>query len=220
AEDTVGVHMQVVDSLNLISLNTDSIDFDTTYIGSDSTISFWVENVGQDTLKVYDMPITENAFSVDTATFNLLPGTSQEVKVTFLPPSAGDYSGWIQIVSNDPVNDTMLVWVQGVGEPPVGITDPEGLPTTFGLNPNYPNPFNPATTIKYQLPQSSDVKLVIYNVLGQKVRTLLATRMKAGYHDVVWDGRNDLGAQVASGIYIYRFKAGDFLKVQKMILMK
>ncbi|GAB4343218.1 MAG: hypothetical protein Kow0037_31180 [Calditrichia bacterium] len=74
--------------------------------------------------------------------------------------------------------------------------------------------------IKFQLPQSEQVKLVIYNVLGQAVRTLVNNRMDAGYHHIEWDGRNDLGQAVASGIYIYRFETPNYSKVMKMILMK
>jgi len=103
---------------------------------------------------------------------------------------------------------------------PVGIEEETPVPLSYAISRNYPNPFNPTTTIKYQLPQTSDVKLAIYNVLGQRVRTLVNGRIEAGYHSIEWDGRNEAGAQVASGIYIYRFSADNYLKVQKMILMK
>jgi hypothetical protein len=107
----------------------------------------------------------------------------------------------------------------------VGIADAENLPETFAVKQNYPNPFNPSTTIEYQLPQRSEVKLVVYNTLGQRVRTLLNQSVEAGYHKLVWDGRNDAGQRVASGIYIYRFSASkssgeEFRNVQKMILLK
>ncbi|MFZ0390677.1 MAG: carboxypeptidase regulatory-like domain-containing protein, partial [Calditrichia bacterium] len=101
-----------------------------------------------------------------------------------------------------------------------GMNDPEALPTVFALSQNFPNPFNPTTTIKYQLPQAVDVRLEIYNVLGQKVRTLVNNRMDVGRYEVTWDGQNDLGQKVGSGLYIYRIQAGDFVKTQKMILMK
>lgn len=102
----------------------------------------------------------------------------------------------------------------------VGIAEEGVLPVEYTVSRNYPNPFNPATTIEYQLPQRSDVKLVVYNTLGQRVRTLLNQSVEAGFHKVVWDGRNDAGRQVSSGIYIYRFNAGDFHRTQKMILLK
>ena len=93
-------------------------------------------------------------------------------------------------------------------------------PTTFDIAQNYPNPFNPSTTLKFQLPKASDVRLTIYSILGQKVRTLLNSRLEAGYHEIQWDGRNDRGIQQASGLYIYRFTAGSFSKTLKMTFMK
>ena len=203
-----------------ISLSTNSIVFDTTSIGENTINSFTVENVGQDTLRVYDMLISNAAFSVDTPAFTLLPTETQEVKVTFSPTEQGLYSGIIRVISNDPVNDTLYVAVRGYGETITGMKDRFGLPSSYGISSNYPNPFNPTTTIRYQLPQQSDVKLYIYNVLGQKVKTLVEGSIEAGYHSVVWDGRNDMGIQLASGIYIYRFSADDYFKVQKMILIK
>ena len=102
----------------------------------------------------------------------------------------------------------------------VGIGGIDQMPTTFAIDQNFPNPFNPTTTMNYQLPQASDVRITIYNVLGQKVRTLLNTRMDAGYHNVVWDGLNDNGARMASGLYMYKFEAGTYVQVQKMLMMK
>ena len=102
-----------------------------------------------------------------------------------------------------------------------GIDDVElGIPQEYAIYQNYPNPFNPTTTIKYDLKQTGDVSLKIYNILGQEVRTLVNTRQEAGYKSVVWDGLNNYGARVASGVYIYRIEAGEFVKAKKMILMK
>ncbi len=125
---------------------------------------------------------------------------------------------YVVFLTNDPMAE--VVNIEVVRDLITGIGGQEQLPTTFAVSQNYPNPFNPTTTIKYQLPKASDVNLVIYNVLGQKVRTLLNKKIDAGYHEMVWDGLNDIGAQVATGIYIYRFEAGDFKQVKKMILMK
>ena len=94
------------------------------------------------------------------------------------------------------------------------------MPKEFALYQNYPNPFNPTTTIRYDVKQATEVKLVIYNMLGQEVRTLVNNRQDAGYKTVVWDGLNNRGSRVASGIYIYRLQAGDFVQARKMILMK
>jgi len=102
----------------------------------------------------------------------------------------------------------------------VVLEKPIKLPNDYALEHNYPNPFNPETTIKYALPKSSKVKMVIYNILGQKVRTLIDRDVKAGWHKVIWDGRNDHGVRVASGLYIYRIKAGNFTAQHKMVLLK
>ena len=94
------------------------------------------------------------------------------------------------------------------------------LPDTFSIAQNYPNPFNPETTIPYALPQSVHVNLVIYNVLGQQIRTLVNEIKPAGYHRVVWDNKDDFGKSVSSGIYLYRIVAGDFVERKKMLLLK
>jgi len=104
-----------------------------------------------------------------------------------------------------------------------GITalrDPNAIPTVFSLDQNYPNPFNPSTTINYALPKESNVKITIYNVLGQPVRTLVNERQAASYQSVVWDGKNDKGMTVSSGTYIYIITAGDFVQTKKMNLLK
>jgi thermitase len=93
-------------------------------------------------------------------------------------------------------------------------------PASYALLPNYPNPFNPTTSIKYELPKTAKVTLKIYDVLGREVRTLVNEEQKAGYHHVVWDSRNDNGMTVSTGIYTYRFIAGEYTKTQKMILLK
>jgi flagellar hook assembly protein FlgD len=142
------------------------------------------------------------------------------VEVTFSPDQVGDFSAFLQIVSNDPTTDTLSVAVSGVGEMTTSSSVEEGLPREFSVSPNFPNPFNPTTTIKYDLPASAPVELVVYSLLGGKVRTLISREMEAGYHQVDWDGKNDAGVPVTSGVYLYRFTAGDYLMIRKMILLK
>jgi len=101
------------------------------------------------------------------------------------------------------------------------VDDQKLAPTVYALDQNYPNPFNPTTNIRYQLPKTSTVTLVIYNMLGQPVRTLLnGQQQEANYYTVVWDGTNDLGQAVSSGMYIYRIQAGDFVATKKMMFLK
>ena len=96
------------------------------------------------------------------------------------------------------------------------------LPDAFALSKNFPNPFNPTTTIQYAIPADGAgyVELVIYNINGQKVRTLVDETKDAGFYSVVWDGRNDTGESVSSGLYLYRIVSGSFIKIEKMTFMK
>ena len=95
------------------------------------------------------------------------------------------------------------------------------LPAAYGLQANYPNPFNPKTTIRYQLPEAADVKLEIYSASGQRVRTLVDERRSAGRYAVQWDAFDDDGRPQASGLYFYRLQAGsEFRQIRKMLLLK
>ncbi len=94
------------------------------------------------------------------------------------------------------------------------------MPMEIALRQNYPNPFNPVTTINFQLVESTPVELVIYNVLGQKVATLLSREMPAGYHHIQWDGRDEFGRSMASGVYFYSLKTEGFFDQKKMLLLQ
>ena len=98
--------------------------------------------------------------------------------------------------------------------------DFSGIPETFTLLQNYPNPFNPETNIDYELPLESEVKVAIYNLRGQRVRTLLDAQQYPGRYAVSWDGKSDNGLSVATGIYLVRMQAGKFVSVRKMLLAK
>ncbi|MDZ7268027.1 MAG: Ig-like domain-containing protein [candidate division KSB1 bacterium] len=94
-------------------------------------------------------------------------------------------------------------------------------PVSFALRQNYPNPFNPSTTIQYQLPHPGQVRLTIFNTLGQVVTRLVNRRQEAGFHTVMWHGRNHAGEPVPSGIYYYRLEVeGGFVETKKMVLAK
>ena len=84
----------------------------------------------------------------------------------------------------------------------------------------FPNPFNPMTTISFNLSENGHAKLVIYNLTGQKIRTLADDRMTAGRHTVIWDGRNDTGNSVAAGVYLTRLTTGGYVETCKMVLVK
>jgi uncharacterized protein YjiK len=107
---------------------------------------------------------------------------------------------------------------------PISVTIHKALPTAFNLQPNYPNPFNPSTTIGFEIPPTAtelvDTKLVIYNTLGQLTKMLYQDKLNAGSYEVQWDGTNDLGNNVPSGIYFVVFRADGFFQTRKLILLK
>jgi len=102
----------------------------------------------------------------------------------------------------------------------VVVTDKSLLPDAFSLSQNYSNPFNSETVIEYTLPENCHVELTIYNILGQKVKTLVNEYQSAGYKIVQWNSRDDQGYEVASGIYFYKIEAGRYVNVKKMMVLK
>lgn len=165
------------------------------------------------------------------AVINYLPASpgAPGIGVDTNPPNANrgmyytDTDGWVNFTFGN------LMLTAYFTSPLVGVEEPlgNGLPLTFDLKPNYPNPFNPSTTLRYQLAAAGQVDLEIFNSLGQRVRRLVGEHAKAGFYEAQWDGRDDNGKGVASGVYIYRLRVsqiadhrGDFLRAGKMLLLK
>lgn len=99
-------------------------------------------------------------------------------------------------------------------------SNPTAMPTKFALHQNSPNPFNPTTKIAYDMPAAGDVKISVFNVLGQHVSDLVDGYNEAGSYEVIWDGKDQAGEQVASGVYFYRIKTEQFSETKKMLLLK
>ncbi|MBN2010054.1 T9SS type A sorting domain-containing protein [candidate division KSB1 bacterium] len=104
----------------------------------------------------------------------------------------------------------------------IGIDDNSATtPIEFSLSQNYPNPFNPNTTIKFAIPEAGKVKLIVYNMMGQQVRELITDKLSAGFYHVNWDGMNDRGSRVSTGMYLYRIQVDNkFVQTKKMMLLK
>ncbi|MFQ5632077.1 MAG: FlgD immunoglobulin-like domain containing protein [bacterium] len=100
------------------------------------------------------------------------------------------------------------------------ISDEIEIPQDFALEQNFPNPFNPETSIRFRIPANSEVVLKIYNALGQEIRTLMEQKLEAGYHSMVWDGRDALGNTVPSGTYFYKLQTATFSQVKRMSLVR
>lgn len=131
-------------------------------------------------------------------------------------------SGNVDSYANVSANDFYeAVETTGLNQIVTSVNDAlANLPEQFELSQNYPNPFNPSTTIQYNLPENSAVTLKIFNILGHEIRTLAKQTQTKGSHAIVWDGRNDNGSRVSSGVYMFRIEAGSFIQTKKMIFVK
>ena len=98
--------------------------------------------------------------------------------------------------------------------------DSQGIPDEFALHDNYPNPFNPSTQIRFDLPKITNASLTIYNMLGQRVKTFYMQNTPAGYQSITWNGTSDLDVPLAAGVYLYQLQTEEFVKTKKMILLK
>jgi hypothetical protein len=163
---------------------------------------------------------------------NLSAGTGPIANLVFEVTDPSVTSVTLEAVQlKEPDHDLMFVYANQVGEgtTDVSVDTPEfervtvsfaagsgsNLPTSFAIKQNYPNPFNPATNISFDVPKASHVELSIYNVLGQKVASLVDQNMDPGTHTVSWDASNN-----SSGVYYYRILAGTFSATKKMVLLK
>ncbi len=161
-----------------------------------------------------------NAFTLPSATGGTAPLT-----YTLSPelPAGLSFDASTRTISGTPQSEGSPVYIYTVTDA-LGASVTMQLqtrPAAFALATNYPNPFNPATTIQYALPQPADVQLTVYNVVGQVVRTLVAEHQAAGRYLVAWDATNDNGQSLSAGVYFYRLQAGgEFHAVRKMLLLK
>lgn len=157
-------------------------------------------------------------------------GWEEQLKLTPSDAKAGDTFGWSvrfsgpYAVIGAPAIETGAsggaVYIYDLSTV-VSVREPlSGVPETFGLEQNYPNPFNPNTVIRYQLPSSSQVELTIYNAVGQRIKTLVSEKQAVGSYQIEWDGTDEKGTSVASGVYLYRLQAGEFVQSKKMTLTR
>ena len=175
-----------------------------------------MQNNAHDRFRVYLLNNTIGWMSVSTPSFCVPGGGQRLVSVNF------EVAGLIPAIyharlslANSVIDTVATIPVTLVIEgSPAGDSPPE-LPSEFALYQNYPNPFNPTTEISFDLPLSTTVELSIYNTLGQRVATLLDQPLSAGRHLALWDA-----AHAASGVYLYRIRAGNFIATQKMILLR
>ena len=201
---------------NLFTINSDSIDFRIVTIGDSSLAELNLYNPKDSAVTINECLINNNSFSVlNELPISIPSKDSVTLNVMFKPDVEGYYQEKLNVRS---VNDTMLICKQVylIGSTTfVSVEDRVNRPLQFLLSQNFPNPFNPITTIKYSITEMSKVSLTIYNLLGEKVATLVNEEKVAGNYSVEFNA-----ASLPSGVYFYRLQAGDFISTKKMILMK
>ena len=197
-----------------------SITFDTTAAGSSNLKLLTIYNIGNATLTISNISSTESVFSTNLTSYDIQPGDSQMVQVAFTPTEPIIYTSNLFVISNDSEMDTLIVPVSGVGIMLARIELDAQLPHILVLYPNYPNPFNPVTTLRYDLPENAMINITIYDMLGRQVKTLINQTQDAGYRSVIWDATNDYGKPVSAGLYLYQIQAGEYIQTKKMVLLK
>lgn len=200
------------------TVTPDSLWFGSAAVGDTLTDSLAVHNTGTADLVISSATSSNPHFSIFPASGTISPDSTAQFYIQFSASTPGSQQGFLIFHHNSPSSPDS-VFVQADVITSIGGKERE-IPQAFAVAPNYPNPFNPSTTIRYQVPQSGEVRLVIYNLTGQPVRTLLNTRVEAGLHTQLWDGRDDQGEQVSSGVYIYRLTANGYTSSRRMVLIR
>jgi len=205
--DTVIINKDnITDTYNLQWAESKSVDLDSIHYLVYAKIGVYpVEEIYDTT--VTTLPLTYQEFLENV--FEETPGNGVTVKFSV---SATDGKDTVKVSGDDRV-----VYVNRYE---YLSTESEGIPTVFALHENYPNPFNPTTTLRFDLPEVSDITLTIYNMLGQKVRTFNMNDTPAGFHSIKWNAINDYGDPVGAGVYLYQLRANQYLETRKMVLLK
>jgi len=162
-----------------------------------------------------DVPFTVSGGGVGDSQFNIELLVGQEVLGTFkvLLTSAGRNGGTSSFLSKaSAAAEESESLMQGEAQ--------ASIPAGFALSPNYPNPFNPTTRIAYSIPTAQFVSLKVYDLLGRHIRVLISGDVRAGSHTVSWNGTDDGGRAVPSGVYIYRLTTQNFVSTKKMIVVR
>ncbi|MCB5267672.1 MAG: C25 family cysteine peptidase [Candidatus Cloacimonetes bacterium] len=203
---------------------TSSIDFEEVHVNTTVSQNLVLRNLGTEELNgLLSLPEEFVLSSMgqdlpDDYYYTVEPNSSKIFTITF---NAGDpvpaIESEINITSNDPDLPTLSIPITVT---PAVANDDNLNPLVTALKGNFPNPFNPTTTIRFSMKEAGAVKVMVYNLKGQLVKNLVDTELSSGNHQIVWDGRDDRGSSVASGIYLYRMESSNFTATNKMMLMK
>lgn len=176
-------------------------------------------------------PVFENQLSWSNNSMTIAFHTNRggaDFDIWTVPASGGTptpLTGFADTHDYDPAysNNGRLVafaGVTGISAAKRGPSNLDGAPSQFSLSQNYPNPFNPETVIRFELSEPGDLTIRVFNALGEEVRTLVSGYYQAGEYTVLWDGRDENGQAVSSGIYLYQLRAADIVEVRKMVVVR
>ncbi|MCC6866523.1 MAG: endonuclease [Ignavibacteria bacterium] len=192
-----------------------NVNFDT-LSNSGDTVSYFVSlcNFGNTNLVINSVTSNNPVFTVESFPNTIIPNQFGYIKVKFTPNANNTaYNGELNVINSD---STIKIALNGLCGVVNGITPvSEEIPTSFKLKQNYPNPFNPSTNIEFAIPQSSFIKLSVYDVVGREVSVLVNENLKPGIYKTDWNAEN-----YPSGIYFYRLFTNDFSQTKRMILLK
>ncbi len=178
------------------------------------------ESTGSDV--IYEFKSNSTVVGSMKMEFQLPPKSVDGTSLSFF--KLGENDAWVQLESEiDEKTNTLLTTESGLGKFKITSTQTQNAKTlvkSFSLIQNYPNPFNPTTSIGYEIPVRGSVTLTIHNLLGQRIRLLISKYHDSGRFTATWDGKNDLGHNVASGVYLYRLQSPTFVQTKKMLLVK
>jgi len=190
-------------------------------VGLTENVTFsWDISVDPDPIDLVSYTLVYATDANDSSTYVMIP-TAEETTTMSTLANNTEYFWWVMAndedglstQSNDGEVNSIVVGTLAI--------DPNSLiPNVFALHQNYPNPFNPTTTLQYDLPEDAQVNIMIYDLMGREVKTLVNNKQTAGFKSVLWDATNNLGQPVSAGMYLYRISAGNFHQVKKMILLK
>ena len=212
-----------------IELSNTLYDFGSVEIGESVQRQLMITNQGVADLIIMDMYVDSEQYRFDPTSFPFtLPSSqNQEVDIIFEPSVEDTISAVIKITCNDPTQPIAIAQLIGIGF--IGSTGVEdiqylySLPGEYRLLQNYPNPFNPFTEIRYQIVDSGSpvhTNLAVYNMLGERVRTLVDAFQSPGQYSVIWDAKDEYGMNIPSGIYMYSIKAGEFTQTKRMVYVR
>jgi len=171
-------------------------------------------NRGTDTLKITSVSVSDDQFLVLAYTASIAPGGQGSALLRFVPERLASVNAILTIRSNSAkASDTLKL--SASGRATISIRTIDGSPQAFGMEQNFPNPFNPATVFRFALPEPSDARLSVYSMLGQKVAEVFHLQLPAGSYESEWNATG-----IASGAYVYRLQAGQHVSAKKLVIVR